>query len=80
MSGDTATTVRPCPLVAANTDPAAVQIAWTIRERGGRSGRDDRPGGRRGPQDIGRFLLRFDGVLLGEIVDDHVKDRRAMTG
>src|SRR6185295_14533962 len=27
MSGDTATTVRPCPFVAANTEPAAPQIA-----------------------------------------------------
>ena len=30
MSGATATTVRPCPFVAANTRPAAAQIACAI--------------------------------------------------
>ena len=76
MSGETAMTMRPWPLTAAEglarrrPTPARGNV-----EHGG-AARQDGPGRGRAADDGARLGFSLDGVLPGEVVDDHVEDAR----
>ena len=71
--------MRPWPFVAANTEPAAPQIAVATLAPVGVAGITG-PAVAAAVITVAGLLLGLDGVLLGEVVDDHVEDRRRATG